>query len=150
MERNLVAFHLLRLLSMLTPLFSLEDGDDVLVPKRWAFSELHRITTHRTAFIIVTAVRTSNPVWKLVYLGAKLRACSCKTWSVLFCALLREAPVMSMFRNACSSCSMLILSWRMSRGACSLTLSLPLVLISDAKTSQDVTRMLHNSTYPRL
>jgi hypothetical protein len=68
MERNLVAFHLLRLLSLLTSLFNIEDGDDVLVPKRRAFSELHCITTHRTAFVIVTAVRTSNPVWKLIYL----------------------------------------------------------------------------------
>lgn len=69
-------------------IFHHENGDDVMVPKRRAFSEPHGVTTHRAEFFVVTAVckLTELPWSKTASLLLQNAA------PPVFRALLQEAP----------------------------------------------------------
>jgi hypothetical protein len=136
----------------MTSLFDPEDGHDVLDPKRRAFSKLHGVTTHITAFFIVTAVRTSNPVWKLIDL-CRNKAANLSLHNVASPVLRSSArsplPPCYLFRNACATCSVANLVFaNVKRGVFTCT---GLAIGLDKRlqnVTRQATRMLHNLTYP--
>jgi hypothetical protein len=60
-----------------------------VLPKCWAVSELHGVTTQKTAFFIITTVRTSNPtclLWLLIIINM-----------IFFCVLVRAHELVYYF-----------------------------------------------------